>query len=122
MYIFTPQSADPIYTRNNLLDDESNVMGACFVPNACEKIPQDPHVWLRKSQLFFLDSNQELLTLEAESEAAVSLENLTVNGALPLTAFSGLVPDESSTNVEKDVLFVHKHFGKTGKNMVDEVN
>ncbi|XP_034952494.1 WD repeat-containing protein 75 [Chelonus insularis] len=121
LFIFTPQSSKPVYIRKNILDAGSVVLAASFVPNIQEKRISESKNWLRKSQLFFLDSNQELLTLEPESETSVLLENLTTSGSLPATAFSSMISVKTITNVERKTSFFHEQFNAAKKSVVEEL-
>lgn len=145
VFVFTPQRSRPFYTRKNVTEDNSSVLGATFVPHLKEKRDSSYMQWQRKSQLFFLDTNQvrnaissdidihrvrvfiylfytqELLTLEPESEVTISLENLSASASVPATAFAGMIADKSTTNKET-APFMHEHLGISGKGMVEEVS
>jgi len=58
VYVFTPQSATFIYKKTCLIESTSSILAATFVPHLQEKRNSSFGQWQRKSQLFFLDSNQ----------------------------------------------------------------
>ncbi|XP_008559275.1 WD repeat-containing protein 75 [Microplitis demolitor] len=120
LYVFTPLNSTPVYTRKNILEYDNSVLAASFVPHPCEKRLPSYQKWQRKSQLFFLDSNQELLTLESESEASISLENLIGNG-LPATAFSSMIAEQTTSNVERESSFFHDQFNTSKKSIAEEL-
>ncbi|KYN04804.1 WD repeat-containing protein 75 [Cyphomyrmex costatus] len=121
VYVFTPQSATLIYKKSYLIENTSSILAATFVPHLQEKRNSSFGQWQRKSQLFFLDSNQELLTLEPESEASVSLEIISDKGNMPLTAFSNLIATKTSSNKEQTVAQVHEHLGIPAIGMIQEL-
>lgn len=58
VYVFTPQSSTPVYKKTCLIENTSFILAATFVPHLQEKRNPSFGQWQRKSQLFFLDSNQ----------------------------------------------------------------
>ncbi|XP_012275072.1 WD repeat-containing protein 75 [Orussus abietinus] len=119
LFVFTPRSSMPVYTRKQVLDTDSFVLGACFVSHLQEKGAGKQ--WLRKSQIFFLDSNQELLSLEPESTVTVPLENLSIDGHVPATAFANLMASQVILTKEKTTPYVYEQFGLPGKGMVEQL-
>ncbi|XP_011308970.1 WD repeat-containing protein 75 [Fopius arisanus] len=120
LFIFNPQVSTPIYVRRGVLEGESVVLGACYVPNDKEKRGKGLCEWQRESQLFFIDDNQELLALEDEREGGVLFEGLgdrVLNW--PSTPFGRIIAEESTNNVQR-ASFVHDHLG-TGKGVVEEL-
>ncbi|XP_017756050.1 PREDICTED: WD repeat-containing protein 75 [Eufriesea mexicana] len=120
LFIFAPQKSTPVYTRQNVIENSSSILAATFVPHLQVKRDSSYRLWQRKSQLFFLDSNQELFTLEPESEVTISLEILSTN-TVPATAFGGLIAAKTTTDKETATPFVHEQLGVAGKGMVEEL-
>ncbi|XP_031836889.1 WD repeat-containing protein l(2)05287 isoform X2 [Nomia melanderi] len=121
LYVFTPQKSSPIYSRKNVIEKSSSILGATFIPHLQEKRNSSYRQWQKKSQLFFLDSNQELLTLEPESEVTISLEILSSSASVPATAFANMVASKTTTDKEEVVPYIHNHLGTTGRGMVEEL-
>ncbi|XP_066602543.1 WD repeat-containing protein 75 [Prorops nasuta] len=121
VYIFSPKCPTPVYEKKNIIDNDSLILGASFVPHLKEK--QDPSFkkWQQKSQLYFLDSNQELLTLEPESEISVCLEILSNNSSVPATAFAKLMADQTFSSKEEKQQYLHEYLGVSGKGMTQEL-
>lgn len=120
MFVFTPASHEPVYVRKNLGENDMSILAACFLPNSLDH-EEDTVVWQKNAQLYFLDSHQELLTLESKSESSKALENLSASRNLPLTAFNRLLATERITNVEKTSV-VHDYIKGTSKNLVEKVS
>lgn len=70
---------------------------------------------------FFLDSNQELLTLEPESEVTISLEILSTNTNVPATAFSNLIATKTIKDTKTAAPFTYEQLGVPGKGIVEEL-
>ncbi|XP_012257158.2 WD repeat-containing protein 75 [Athalia rosae] len=120
LYIFTPLSSKPVYTKNNLTDKDSVVLAACFMPHLSGQ-SLSANRWQQKSQLFFLDSNQELLTLDTASEINKTLENLALSTNLPSTAFGALIAAQTATSTDQVVPYTHQELGVRGKGIVQEL-
>lgn len=58
VFIFAPQKSTPVYTRKNVIESNSSILAATFVPHLQVKRDSSYRIWQRRSQLFFLDSNQ----------------------------------------------------------------
>ncbi|KAH0956856.1 hypothetical protein HN011_012186 [Eciton burchellii] len=121
LYIFRPQSATYVYKKTHLVENTSSILAAAFVPHLQAKRNSALGQWQQKSQLFFLDSNQELLTLEPESEMDISLEILPDQGARPLTIFSNFMAAQNVSSKEQAVSEIHEHLGISMKGMVEEL-
>ena len=121
LYVFTPQKSLPVYTRKNIIENGNYILGATFVPHLQRKRDASYGLWQQKSQLFFLDSNQELLTLEPESEVSICLESISTNASVPATAFSNLIAAHTTIDKETPAPFIHEQLSALGKGMVDEL-
>ncbi|XP_053988404.1 WD repeat-containing protein 75 [Hylaeus anthracinus] len=121
LFVFTPQKPSPVYTRPSVIENNCSILGATFVPHLQEKRDSSHRHWQRKSQLFFLDSNQELLTLEPESEVTISLETLSTSATVPSTAFGSMIAAKTTSSKETATPFVHEQLGVSGKGMVEEL-
>ncbi|XP_076674924.1 WD repeat-containing protein l(2)05287 [Andrena cerasifolii] len=119
LFVFMPHRSKPVYTRSTVIENYSSILGATFVPRLQQKPNASDRQWQRKSQLFFLDSNQELLTLEPESEVAISLESLSTN-SVPATAFANTIAAKTVTDKET-ASYTHEQLGIRGKGMVEEL-
>ncbi|XP_001602638.1 WD repeat-containing protein 75 [Nasonia vitripennis] len=120
LVVFDPGHTDPVYIRKNVVEKDVAVLAACFAPNLQDN-EESSAVWQKKSQLHFLNSEQELLTLESKSESKITLENLSASRNLPLTAFSRITAAEKITNTEKPASYVHDYTRLSGKGAVEEL-
>ncbi|XP_076285922.1 WD repeat-containing protein l(2)05287 [Lasioglossum baleicum] len=121
LYVFTPQKSSLVYTRKDVVEKNSSILGATFIPHLQEKRNSSYGKWQRKSQLYFLDSNQELLTLEPESEVTISLEILSSNASVPATAFANMIAGQTTAENEKTTPYVHGQLGTSKGGMVEEL-
>ncbi|XP_033329848.2 WD repeat-containing protein l(2)05287 [Megalopta genalis] len=121
LYVFTPQKPLHVYTRKNVVEKSSFILGATFIPHLREKQNPAYRKWQQKSQLYFLDSNQELLTLEPESEVTISLEILSSNASVPATAFANMVAAKTTVDKEKTTSYLHDQLGTLKGGMVEEL-
>lgn len=68
VFIFSPLSSNPVYSKSEICD--SDVIAAVYLPREKESANDDvDDLWQTKSQLYFMNRNQRLLTLSQETRA-----------------------------------------------------
>ncbi|NXY83150.1 WDR75 protein, partial [Alcedo cyanopectus] len=116
LFVFKPNEPRPIFIQRNLCKEKIQL--AAFVPrDEPEMTGSEKHLWLRRSQLFFLTDTQELMTLSTKSlqeRLTPSSNQLAVEESLPVTPFSLLLGKHRSQQSEEEAdlgkLLVHsKH-------------
>ncbi|GBN19142.1 WD repeat-containing protein 75 [Araneus ventricosus] len=95
LYLFKPDNPEPLHTVENV--SQKPVIAAIFVP-----LNEENSSFLRTSQLFFFDEDQNLLTLtdEAEEMESSDTKKLTVHQNLPATPFAMLQAESKVSTVE----------------------
>lgn len=58
MYIFSPHNSSPVYVKKSIVESDSSILGAVFVPRLQDSKDSSHRLWQKKSQLYFIDSNQ----------------------------------------------------------------
>ncbi|KAK2582531.1 hypothetical protein KPH14_004825 [Odynerus spinipes] len=121
LYVFNPQSSAPIYVKKSIVESGSNVLGAVFVPRLQDKINSSYKLWQKKSQLYFIDSNQELLTLESESEVEDALEIFNRSQNTSVSPFTNFVASKTVSSKEENVTPIQEPFTISEKGKAEEL-
>lgn len=121
LFVFTPSSPQPVYKKMNLCKENVCVLAATFVPRP-QKPTNSSVSWLTHSQLYFIDSNQELLYAEMEGEEQEEryIHNI-IKEDQPNTPFSILVAKETHSAVEKVHHNKHIQFGSMSDAAIREL-
>lgn len=98
--MFHPNAPLPVYSRANLPD----IFGFCWVPKLHPKARSTMTDWQARSQLYFLSTKQEMLTLINEKDKSTE-ETATIHG-IPeqnKTPFGALIAERiiNSVSYEK---------------------
>uniref|UniRef100_A0A8C3PQT1 WD repeat domain 75 n=1 Tax=Calidris pygmaea TaxID=425635 RepID=A0A8C3PQT1_9CHAR len=105
VFVFKPNEPRPIYIQRNLCREKIQL--AAFVPrDEPETVGSEKHLWLRRSQLFFLTDTQELMTLSTKSlqeRLTPSSKQLAVEESLPVTPFSLLLGKHRRQQSQEDI-------------------
>ncbi|NWI99625.1 WDR75 protein, partial [Crypturellus undulatus] len=115
LFVFKPNEPRPICIQRNLCKEK--IQFAVFVPRDIpETSGSEKHLWLRRSQIFFLTDTQELMTLSTKSpeeRLTPSSKQLAVEESLPVTPFSLLLGKHRHQKSQEDAdlgkVFVHSH-------------
>uniref|UniRef100_A0A1B6EFG8 WD repeat-containing protein 75 second beta-propeller domain-containing protein n=1 Tax=Clastoptera arizonana TaxID=38151 RepID=A0A1B6EFG8_9HEMI len=122
LFVFTPSSPDPLYEHINVCKDGVKPLAGIFIPRT-KLLNHTTTPWLENSQLYFIDSNQELLfvDLEREGEDEKAVANV-MESDTPTTPFSILVAKETVSSVEeKNNTNMHTQFGVLGGDTVKQL-
>lgn len=122
LFVFSPRCSKPVYIQKAIVPDNCPLVCAAFVPHfGLERASGIS--WQEHSQLYFLDSSQELLTLERPCEAANGKEGL----ALPIsslqlaTFFSTFLAKHRTSDVEKLHINTKQQLGVPGATAIREL-
>ncbi|KAJ1527769.1 hypothetical protein ONE63_007724 [Megalurothrips usitatus] len=121
VFIFSPSSSSPVFRFANVCPSDKQILSAIFMPR---QKPRNDGSWQASSQLFFIDSNQELLSLQRAEEVYDANE---IGLGLPdwtpsLTPFSSLLAQQASSAAAVHKEKNHKQLGEPGKNEIEEVS
>lgn len=73
VFVFRPDEAKPVYQKASV--SEECVFYAAFIPHPSHKTDLPPQLqWQTKSQLYFMNKSQELLTIEENADDHISLK------------------------------------------------
>lgn len=122
LFVFSPRCSKPLYIHKNIVPGNCSILCAAFVPRfSLERSSGIP--WQENSHLYFLDSNQELLTLERPCEDANVKEGLAlpISTLQPVTFFSTLLAKHRSSDVEKLHIDTQQQLGDPGASAIREL-
>ncbi|XP_049810920.1 WD repeat-containing protein 75 [Schistocerca nitens] len=121
LVIFRPNCPQPMFRKPALVDSE--IVAAAFVPHTSYHTSLVS--WQQTSQLYFLDSNQELLVLEEEVANkyidSVALETVPSSLKLPQTPFSALIAEQTKSSVLDPLAETHLQLGIPGDKAIREL-
>jgi NET1-associated nuclear protein 1 (U3 small nucleolar RNA-associated protein 17) len=115
LFVFSPRCSKPVYIQKHIVHENSSILCAAFVPRFSLDRPSGIS-WQEHSLLYFLSSDQELLTLERPYEDANEKEGLTlpVSSLQPATFFSSLLAKHRISDVEKLHIDTEQQLGEPG--------
>ncbi|XP_053554576.1 WD repeat-containing protein 75 [Bombina bombina] len=103
LFVFRPDEPRPLYVHKDIC--RGKVQCAVFVPRDIpESVLSESHQWLKRSQLYFLTSSQDLLTFSTKSpeEKLTPLsKQLAAEESLPVTPFYILLGKQRQQDQEK---------------------
>lgn len=93
LFVFRPDEAKPVYQKASVA--EECVFYAAFIPHPSHKTDLPPQLqWQTKSQLYFMNKSQELLTIEENADDHISLKRPSTSVIaknLPVDVFSMVI-------------------------------
>ncbi|XP_026463240.1 WD repeat-containing protein 75-like [Ctenocephalides felis] len=118
LFVFKPSECSPIYTKD--LSQLTKIKHAVWVPN--QNIYNYKISWQENSQLYFLDSNQELLCLESSTEEDYATSSTTSEQPphVPGTAFGAMMAMQRRSGVSTVAQNIHSTIGVPGSNSIKE--
>lgn len=122
LFIFSPRCSKPVYFHKSIVPECSSILCAAFVPYfGLER--RSEVLWQEHSQLYFLDSDQELLTLERPCEDVNEKEGLPLpaSSLQPATFFSTLLAKHRRSDVEKLHINTKQQLGVPGATAIREL-
>jgi hypothetical protein len=111
-----------VYIHKNVVPENCSILCAAFVPRFT--LERSPGVlWQEHSHLYFLDSSQELLTLERPCEDPNEKEGLAlpISSLQPAAFFSTLLAKHRSSDVEKLHVDTEQQLGDPGASAIREL-
>lgn len=119
LFVFSPRSPNPVLRYPNICPSGTKILCATFAPRMQ---PITSGSWQSSSQLYFIDSNQELLALQHVEEVT---DESGIDG-LPewtpaLTPFSSLVAKQTSSSAALQVDNKHNQLGLAGRKEIQEM-
>ncbi|XP_034249175.1 WD repeat-containing protein 75 [Thrips palmi] len=121
LYVFSPKESKPVFRHQDICPSGTRILCATFAPRMN---PKSDGSWQASSQLYFIDSNQELLALQNAKE----ITDVTESGleGLPewapaLTPFSSLVAKQTSSSAIAQAGTQHNQLGLAGRKELEEL-
>lgn len=121
LFIFAPNSSKPVFSYDDICPSGTNILSATFMPRPQ---PKNDGSWQSSSQLYFIDSSQELLALQKAEEVQDSSE--TGLEGLPewspaLTPFGLLIAKQASSAAATQGEKRHNQIGIPGRKELEEL-
>ncbi|XP_069683922.1 WD repeat-containing protein 75 [Periplaneta americana] len=113
LFVFSPRKSEPVYVHREVLDN--SILCAAFIPHF--GLERSANVsWQQQSQLYILDSNQELLTLDKPGEDSAIKEGITlpVSSVQTTSLFGTVLAKQSKSDVEKLLVDTTQQLGVPG--------
>ncbi|XP_063699672.1 uncharacterized protein LOC134830199 [Culicoides brevitarsis] len=124
LLVFHINSAHVVYCRRNMED----LYGMTWVPRRYPKARFNSLDWQAASQLYFLNTRQELIYIDAESNDASTqksklyLNNLDERQTNYSTPFAAIIADKSTNSAKKDFQYWSSNqLGMQGESVVKEL-
>lgn len=122
LFIFSPRCSKPVYLQKGVVPENRSILCAAFVPHFGLAKTSEV-LWQEHSQLYFLDTDQELLTLERPCEDVNEKEGLLLpaSSLQPATFFNTLLAKQRSSDVEKLHVDTEQQLGVPGATAIKEL-
>lgn len=118
--IFKSKSSEPVFKKDHICARKGEVISAIFIPRLrhLSVVPS----WMQDSQLFFINSNQELLCLESDSESTEAFTFMVTPEIGPNTPFSSLLATQTeSTKTKPKALKQNTGYGILGSSAIAQL-
>ncbi|RZC38720.1 WD repeat-containing protein 75, partial [Asbolus verrucosus] len=116
VFVFTPNSPEPIFSSDKLLQNHKYICAAAFVPS---KFSNDVSMkWSQRSPILFINSNRELFCLGSEEEVADTPQIDEFSKSL----FSMMIPQSQTNTVHEKEPVQHTYAKDIGQKAIKKVS